>query len=292
MPHPNTFLRFPDGREKALSFTFDDGCVEDRRLIDKIGELGLRCTCNLNSDWFDLKLSYNTRMNEADTVAALDREYVEIASHGAKHSDCFNTEQHAYIWDAIKDRAKLESLFHRPITGYAFPQGAVTEQAKRDLERAGFEYARAVGFFGNFELPRDLYEIHGTIDLLSGGTDELIDRFLGIKCDKWIWGDTGAKFCEMFVHSYCIDSEDKWELCFRRLEKLAHRDDLWYATNIELVRYIKAYRSLIFTLEHDRVFNPSAQDVWIHTEGGITMIPAGGTAELCEGPYSDMTPAT
>ena len=280
MPHPNTHLRFPGGLEKALSFTFDDGCVEDARLIDKIGELGLRATCNLNSDWFDLVLPYNRRMSEADTVAALDREYVEIACHGAKHADCCRMDPTSFLWDAIKDRARLEALFYRPITGYAYPQGAVNDDAKHDLERAGFEYARGVGFPGHFELPRDLYWINGTIDLLSGGTDELIDRFLSVKCEEWIWGDAGAKFCEMFVHSYCIDSEEKWELCFRRLERLAHRDDLWYATNIELVRYIKAYRSLIFSLEHEYVFNPTAYDVWIWTEAGTARIGAGETVRL------------
>jgi hypothetical protein len=280
MPHPNTFLRFPGGRDKALSFTFDDGCVEDRRLIEKIGELGLRATCNINSDWFDLVLPYSHRMTAEETVSALDREYVEIASHGAKHADCMRMDGESFLWDAIKDRAQLEALFHRPITGYAFPQGAVTEEAKRDIERAGFEYARGVGFPGHFELPRDLYCIQGTIDLLSPSTDELIDRFLSTKCDTWIWGDTGAKLCEMFVHSYCIDSEEKWELCFSRLEKLAHHDDVWYATNIEVVRYIKAYRSLIFSLEHEYVYNPSALDLWIYVEDKTVEVKSGATVAL------------
>ena len=280
MPHPNTFLRFPGGREKALSFTFDDGCVEDRRLLDKIGELGLRATCNLNSDWFELVLPYNRRPDAEETLSAHDREYVEVACHGAKHADCMRMDGPSFLWDAMKDRAKLEEMFRHPITGYAYPQGAVTESAKRDLELAGFEYARGVGFYGNFDLPRDLYNIQGTIDLLGGGTDELIDRFLALKCDTWIWGDTDAKFFEMFVHSYSIDSEDKWALAFSRLEKLAGRDDLWYATNIEVVRYIKAYRSLIFSLEHEYVYNPSALDMWIFTENGGAMIPAGAAIAL------------
>lgn len=280
MPHPNTFLRFPEGREKALSFTFDDGCVEDRRLIEKIGELGLRCTCNLNSDWFDLTLPYNKRMTAEETVAALDREYVEIACHGAKHADCFNTRGASFLWDAAKDRAQLEALFHRPITGYAFPQGAVTEEAKRDLAAAGFEYARGVGYYGNFNVPGDLYNIQGTVDLLGGAIEDVMEKFLAAKCEEWIWGDADAKFCELFIHSYTIDTEEKWSLLFERLERLAHHDEIWYATNIEVVRYIKAFRSLIFSLEHEYVYNPSALDVWIWTESGTAKIGAGGTVAL------------
>ena len=280
MPHPNTFLRFPGGREKALSFTFDDGCVEDPRLVDKIGELGLRCTCNLNSDWFELVLPYNHRMSEAETVAALDREYIEIASHGAKHADCTRMDSTSFLWDAIKDRAKLESLFHRPVTGYAFPQGAYSESAKRDLERAGFEYARIIGFHCDSRMPGDLFELEGTAHLLGGHADQAIDDFLAAKVDPWIWGATDAKFCNMFIHSYEIDSKEKWTAVFERLERLAHHDDIWYATNIEVVRYIKAYRSLIFSLEHEYVTNPSALDVWIYTEAGTKKIGAGETVAL------------
>lgn len=280
MPHPNTAIRFPGGLEKALSFTFDDGCVEDARLIDKIGELSMRATCNLNSDWFSLVLPYNKRMSEEETVAALDREYVEIACHGAKHADCSRMDPTSFLWDAIKDRANLERIFRRPITGYAYPQGAYSDSAKHDLERAGFEYARIVGFYGDFAIPSDLYELPGTGHLLGGNADDVIDRFVNARCDTWIWGDTNGKFCDMFIHSYELIDEEKWRACFDRLERLAHHDDVWYATNIEVVRYIKAYRSLVFSLEHEYVYNPSCIPVWIYTENGTAKIGPGETVSL------------
>lgn len=30
------YLRFPDGKSKALTFRYDDGVVEDVRLIEKV----------------------------------------------------------------------------------------------------------------------------------------------------------------------------------------------------------------------------------------------------------------
>ena len=35
------FLRFPKGRGKALTLSYDDGCVYDKKLIEKYGDSGL-----------------------------------------------------------------------------------------------------------------------------------------------------------------------------------------------------------------------------------------------------------
>ena len=40
------------------------------------------------------------------------------------------------------------------------------------------------------------------------------------------------------------------------------RDDIWYATNIEIYDYIKAQRSLIVSVDGKTVYNPSGQEVW------------------------------
>lgn len=277
MAHPNTFLRFPGGREKALSFTFDDGTVEDRRLSEKIGALGLRATFNINSGWFELVLPYNKRMSAEETVEVLDRDFIEIACHGSKHVDPSRVDAPTFLWDALKDRNALEHLFGRPITGFAYPQGAYSPGVMRDMERAGFEYARALGFFGDFRLPGDLFELHATCGLLGGNCDGIVERFVDLKCGDWIWGgDTDGQFLNIFCHSYDIgDDEAKWQSAFGRLERLSGRDDIWYATNIEIVRYIKAYRSLVFSLEHDFVYNPSAMPVWIYREGGVARLDPG-----------------
>ena len=43
------FLRFPDGKAKAVTFSYDDGCRDDIRLAKTLTEHGIRCTFNLNS---------------------------------------------------------------------------------------------------------------------------------------------------------------------------------------------------------------------------------------------------
>ena len=44
------FLRFPDFRYKAVTLSYDDGVVFDKKLIQILDEYGLKCTFNLNSE--------------------------------------------------------------------------------------------------------------------------------------------------------------------------------------------------------------------------------------------------
>jgi len=282
MEHPHTFIRFPGGREKALSFTFDDGAPEDRLLVERMGALGLRGTFNVNSGWFGRVFPHCTHMSEAETVEVLRRDFVEIACHGALHVDPTRVDLPTLVWDVMRDRAALERLFGRPITGYAYPQGAYTPEVMAELEKLGFEYARAVGTKGSFRVPQNLFELTATCHLLSDACDECTKKFLDFRCGDDLWWDSAdALFFNIFCHSYQLrGSEERQQAACRRLEALAGREDVWYATNIELVRYVKAYRSLIFSLERGWVYNPSCQTVWLRTKEGVASVAPGGTARL------------
>ena len=43
------YLRFPDGKPKALTFSYDDGVETDKRLIEIFQKHGLKGTFNINS---------------------------------------------------------------------------------------------------------------------------------------------------------------------------------------------------------------------------------------------------
>ena len=42
-------LRFPNGKAKAVTLSYDDGCRSDLKLSETIDRYGLKCTFNLNS---------------------------------------------------------------------------------------------------------------------------------------------------------------------------------------------------------------------------------------------------
>ena len=43
------FMRYPEGRAKAVTFSYDDGVVQDKRLAEIFNKYGIKATFNFNS---------------------------------------------------------------------------------------------------------------------------------------------------------------------------------------------------------------------------------------------------
>ena len=69
-------LRFPEGKAKAVTLSYDDGAPSDLRFSDVITKAGLKCTFNLSANGKVTDEQYKEYM--------LDRGH-EIATHGARH---------------------------------------------------------------------------------------------------------------------------------------------------------------------------------------------------------------
>ena len=65
------YMRFPEGREKALTFSYDDGVLADRKLIEIFDRYGLKGTFNLNNELFGVR-SWHNRMDEQETYEKLN----------------------------------------------------------------------------------------------------------------------------------------------------------------------------------------------------------------------------
>lgn len=296
MEHNHVFLRFPEGRTKALSFTFDDGTVEDVWMAERFGELGLCGTINLNSGLFPApgtdfsKLNIDIfpvkdiqhRMTAEEAVAALDRPYIEIASHGSLHSDPTLLDKQSLIWEMMSDRQALEALFHRPVTGYAYPQSAFNKDVIETAKLCGYEYARTVCCTNGFNLPGDLWTLAPTCAFSSPNVEELCDKFLSfVPTTGMYWYTTKPAFFNIFGHTYEMNVNEGLKERFDALmEKLAGHDDVWYVTNIQLVRYLKAFNGLIYSADRSSVYNPSAERLWLYHSGGCCSIAPGETVVL------------
>lgn len=296
MEHNHVFLRFPEGRAKALSFTFDDGTVEDAWLADRFGELGMRGTFNLNSGLFpapgtDLSTldpdifpvrDIQHRMTAEEAVAALDRPCVEIASHGSLHADPTLLDTPSLVWDMMSDRHALETLFRRPVTGYAYPQGAFDAKSIEAAKTCGYEYARTACMTHGFDLPSDPMTLAPTCSFADPAAEELAEKFLAFEPTTGMyWNTTKAVFFNIFGHTYEMNVHDGLKDRFDSLLcTLAGHDDVWYATNIEVVRYVKAFNSLIFSADRSYVYNPTAEKIWLYRAGGIAAVAPGETLAL------------
>ncbi len=81
-------------------------------------------------------------------------------------------------------------------------------------------------------------------------------------------------------HSYEFDNDDNWGIIEEFCEFIGGREDIWYATNIEIIDYFDALKRLQFTVAGDQVNNPSALDLWINFNDRVVKIPAGTQLDL------------
>ena len=106
------YMRFPEGREKALTFSYDDGVLADRKLIEIFDRYGLRGTFNLNNELFGVR-SWHNRMDEQETYETYKDTVHEIALHGARHIFLSKAPLPLAVKEVADNRAWLEKKFGR-----------------------------------------------------------------------------------------------------------------------------------------------------------------------------------
>ena len=81
-------------------------------------------------------------------------------------------------------------------------------------------------------------------------------------------------------HSFEFTSPHEWQIMEDFCSMMGGHDNIWYATNIEIVDYMEAADRLQFTASGDKVCNPSACAVWVEVDGQSIEIPGGKLIEL------------
>ena len=81
-------------------------------------------------------------------------------------------------------------------------------------------------------------------------------------------------------HSFEFVRNDNWEIIENFADKVSGKDDVWYATNIEIYDYIDAYNRLLFNIDTTLVTNPSALDIWFEKGGELICVKSGETKSI------------
>lgn len=76
-------------------------------------------------------------------------------------------------------------------------------------------------------------------------------------------------------HSHEFPYYENWDTMEAFCRLAGRRDDIWYATNIQIVDYMDAAKRLQFGADMDMVYNPSVQSVWISKGGKGKEIKGG-----------------
>ena len=299
MKHPHVFLRYPGGRAKAVTFSFDDGVVEDAWLARELRRRGMRATFNVNAglctydvpDYEKLDPSYfpvksiQRRLTVEELRAAfgegIDAGDIEIACHAYTHAQLTLLDSGAVAWELCRDRAALEALTGAPVRGFAYPQGAASDAVADALRACGLAYGRLAWSTGGFALPEDPYRFAPTCHFLEENAPTLAEQYVALPVSEGVFGwHTQPTLCYIWGHGYEMRTEADYARAAALFDTLAGHDDVWYPTNIEWFDYKAAFDRLIFGIDRTVVQNPSAIPVWVLANGQIRELAPGAVVQL------------
>lgn len=273
------FMRFPGGRAKALTLSYDDGVIQDEKLLALFKKHGLKATLNISSGCYadkdyDDYSSTHRRMTKERAQKLYIGSGFEIASHSVTHAFLEQLDPLTASYEILNDKADLEKDYQCFVRGFAYPYGRYNATVKEILKNAGIKYARGVWETHDFGIPTDWLELRPTCHHADPMLPELTDRFINEK--PW----QGPRLFYLWGHSYEFDFQNNWEIIENFADKISGRDDIWYATNIEVYDYVDAYKRLVFNADMSRVYNPSAADIWFSWGGKDYCVKGGETLSL------------
>ena len=218
------------GKRKAVTFSYDDGVFQDKRLLKIFNEYGLKCTFNLNTNLFE-----NRHPNIYNHICITEKEACEIykghelAVHTLTHPILTNISKEEIIRQVEEDRKNLERIGGEAVVGMAYPCGPTNDFVKTVLaENTKMQYARTVKSTHSFERQtKDLLELNPTVYHLEDCLFELGEKFLSLDTEEdavfYIWG-----------HSYEFDHKDGWGNFEKFCKMISGKDDIAYVTNKEI----------------------------------------------------------
>ena len=229
------------GKNKAITFSYDDAVTQDIRLVELFNKYGIKGTFNLNSGYLGTENSLvrNGVTISHNKVKPEDVKHIyaghEVAAHTIKHPRLPDIDDDKEIIRQVEvDRIRLSELVGYEVVGMAYPCGGKNNDdrcAKLIRENTGIKYARALETNGSFDIQENLFRFQGTV-YHHGEWDkmfELGEKFLSMKADKpqifYIWG-----------HAYEFDIfPERWELFEEFLKMMSGKDDIFYGTNKEVL---------------------------------------------------------
>ncbi len=263
---------FPGGKHKVLTMSYDDGRDYDRQLVDIFNRYGIKGTFHINSGLADSNRFPGEGRIHLKEMAEVYAGH-EVSCHTVLHPTIARCPIEQVAMQVLEDRRTLEEAVGYPVRGLSYPNGSYSKEIVDLLPKLGIEYSRVVGDTHDFGMPENYLlwkaTCHHTHNLLEDGK-----RFLGLHKTQYLY------MMYVWGHSYEFPQQNNWDLMEEFCRMVSGQEDIWYATNIQIVDYMKAAKALQFTIDGDRVFNPSFQSVWIQADGKIVEVPGGTLVEI------------
>lgn len=227
-----------DGKNKAVTFSYDDGVTQDKRLIEIFDRYGLKCTFNLNSGLLGRPgtlirngVEINHIKNNSDEVRDIYINH-EVAVHTVTHPMLPELSEEEIVSQVEEDRLALESLVGYPVRIMAYPGGGVNNDdrvAQIIKDKTKVLFARTTDSTGSFDMQDNLYRFKPTVyhHMNWDNMFRLLDEFLALKADEpkvfYIWG-----------HAYEFDIDNSWDKMEEFCSRISGRQDIFYGTNSQV----------------------------------------------------------
>ena len=226
-------------KKKAITFSYDDGVVQDIRLIELLNKYGLKCTFNLNSELLSKK---GMLIREGKRIAHYkihteDVKHIyeghEVAVHTLTHPNLTQCDDKEIIRQVEADRLNLSELVEYEVVGMAYPCGGVNNDdrvAGIIKKNTGVKYSRTITTNNCFDLQENLYRFNPTVYHLDFEKMMQLGReFVEFKPKEpkvfYIWG-----------HSYEMDyGADYWVKLEEFFKLISNKEDIFYGTNKEVL---------------------------------------------------------
>ncbi len=258
------YQAFPGGRAKALTMSYDDGKLADERLLEIFNRYGIRGTFNLNYGLMDMEIRL-----KPEQIPRLYQGH-EIATHTMTHPTVARCPLVQAAREILEDREGLERLTGGLVRGHAYPNGSYNEDIKDLFRKLGIAYGRVVEETEAFELPTDPMEWHPTCHHNNPRLLEMAEWFADFSKKQYL------KLMYVWGHSYEFDRDGSWDRIEEFCRIVGGREDIWYATNIEIIDYLQVLQNLKFSADASAVYNPSAHSAWLVAEDHRAVEVHGG----------------
>ena len=261
------FMRFPKGRAKALTLSYDDGTEQDIRLIRIMNQNGLKGTFNLNSGRFapEGNVYPPEEFHRKMTVRQVKEVYTdsghEVAVHGLTHPFLEKLPESMAMWELLKDRENLENTFRTIVRGMAYPFGTCNDTVVECLKKAGLVYGRTTISSHSFDIPADWFRLQATCHHNDPELMTLVRKFIEEMPAREPW------MFYLWGHSFEFETGDNWEVIEEFAAFAGGHEDVWYATNIQIHDYVQAYWRLEFSVDGRQVYNPTVTELFFEKDG-------------------------
>ncbi len=268
LPEIISLSLFPGGKNKALTFSYDDGQIHDRRLVEIFNRHELRGTFHLNAGILDRE----NFLAKAEIRELFENH--EVSAHSVTHPFLDRIHPTRAIQELLEDRHQLEELVGYPVRGMSYPFGAYNETIVSLLPQLGIHYSRTTQSTNQFVCPGNFHLWHPTAHhkhdlMLKLESFRNVNSHLRWPALFYVWG-----------HSFEFARENNWDLIENFAKEVAKDSSIWYATNIEICDYLTAVRRLEFSVDGKMVYNPSASEVWFTVKEKPRSVAPGATLHL------------